>query len=206
MYDVHVALRRFRGLIRWTARKYSVPGDVRLSRSDLEAEGLLVLVKCCRAFPENQTRFARYFKRAWYNHLKMMFRDSHRKKRTGFVVDLLDAESVPQIAERDWVNEQMTVLHSRLSSTAYQFLQLLVSPTEEVVTCAWVDFCRKSKLRSLGIRSSGSRKFRIKAVHVRRALAMSGTEAENVLREIRHVGKTLHDRRNVDVYRKEETS
>ena len=191
MYDIHVALRSFRGLIRWTARKYSVPGDVRLSRSDLEAEGLLVLVKCCRAYPENQTMFARYFKRAWYNHLKMMFRDIHRKKRTGYVVGLLDAESIPQIAETEWVSERMTLLHSRLSSTAYQFLQLLVNPTEEVVNCAWVDFCRKSKLRSLGIRSSGSRKFRVKVVHVRRALAMSGTETKDVLREIRHVGRSI---------------
>lgn len=198
MYDVHVALRRFRGLIRWTARKYSVPGDVRLSRGDLEAEGLLVLVKCCRAYPENQNRFGRYFKRAWYNRLKMMFRDTHRKKRTGYVVDLLDVESIPQIAETEWVSQRMTLLHSRLSSTAYQFLQLLVNPTEEVVNCAWIDFCRKSKLRSLGIRSPGSRKFRVKVVHVRRALAMSGTETKNVLREIRHVGRTLHDWRNSD--------
>ena len=54
MYDIGVALRRFKGLIKWAAHKYGVSGSYNLSPAELEAEGLLLLVQCCRGFQKDK--------------------------------------------------------------------------------------------------------------------------------------------------------
>jgi len=189
MYSIEVALRRFRGLIRWTSRKYSVLGNFRLSREDLEAEGLLVLVKCCRDFPEGEVRFTRYFKRAWYNRLKDMISTERTEKRTGLTVELLEAFGIPDLyaASYERLFEKLEVLRSCLTPRSFRFLQQLAEPSEFVVEYAWREFCRRNRLHAQGQSVYGYRKFRVRSKHVRKALGMSSEEAQEALREIRVV-------------------
>jgi hypothetical protein len=189
MYNVSKALEKYRGLIRWTARKYSIRGNFRMSIADLEAEGLLVLVKCCRSFPKGQRRFGRYFKRSWYNHLKTLSRISFTAKRFGKEVGIDDALHVsppdrnnPFITSmRDRANE----LSPCLSGDARRLLQVLTEPSEEVMHFAWKDFCRKRKLLSQGINVLGGKRFRIRIRHIRGALGMSKRRVRELVREIR---------------------
>lgn len=189
MYDIGVALRRFRKLIKWTARKYAVQGNFRMSPEDLEAEGLLILVQCCRAFPEGQFYFARYFKRAWYNKLQKLIRFGLQEKRVGIEVDLEFAEEIPppeydtKFLER--IQAQAIELNPYLSSEARMLLKTLIEPSEEVMEYAWRDFCRKQKLRSQGLHVRGAKKFRIRIRHIRGSLKMSRERMREVVKEIR---------------------
>lgn len=200
MYDISVALRRFRGLIKWTAKKYSIQGNFRMSREDLEAEGLLILVKCCREFPQGQFHFSRYFKRAWYNQLKKLIRFGLQEKRVGVEVDLELAVEIPHIDYDTKFLERMRVqskeLGPYLSLGAKRLLQLLIEPSEEVMEYAWRDFCRKQKLRSHGIFVPGAKKFRIRTRHIRESLRMSREEMREVVTEIRSTYLTVKRRKN----------
>jgi hypothetical protein len=196
MYDVGVALRRFKGLIKWAARKYEISGNYSMSARDLEAEGLLLLVQCCRGFPEGQILFARYFKRALYNRLQQLHATNHRQKRQGIEVELGEALELPTLEEsEDWKRIRMkaNVLLPVLSPTAQRFLKELLEPSESTVEFAWRDFCRKNKLHSQGLRTTGWSKFRIKFRHIRGALGMSRVDMRTVTRELRR--KTREMRR-----------
>src|SRR5690348_15439812 len=103
MYDIGTALKRLKPLIRWTAWKASQNRRLRMSFDDVEAEGFLTLVECCRSFPDGQTRFTRYFKRSWYNRLKNMYRDSLTSNPRNSEVDLEKAESLAPIQSDDFL-------------------------------------------------------------------------------------------------------
>lgn len=196
MYDVGVALRRFKGLIKWAARKYEVIGNYSMSAADLEAELLLLLVQCCRGFPEGQVLFARYFKRALYNRLQQLRAVGHRQKRYGTDVELGEALELPMPEEsEDWnrIRIKANKLLPVLSLGAQKFLKELLEPSEETVEYAWRDFCRKNKLHSQGLRTTGWNKFRIKFRHIRGALGMSRVDMRTVTRELRR--KTQEMRR-----------
>ena len=189
MYDIGVALRRFKGLIKWASHKYGISGSYNLSPAELEAEGLLLLVQCCRGFPEGQVHFARYFKRAWYNRLQQLHSIRHRKKREGVEVELDLALNVISANNADDEMERMRskaqLLYPQLSSRARRFLQELLEPSEEVIEYAWRDFCRRNHLHSRGLRVADWSKFRIKFRHVRGALGMSRVDMRTVARELR---------------------
>lgn len=189
LYDVQVALRRFRGLIKYTARKYAVRGHFRIGMEEIEAEGYLTLVQCCRSFPEGQRRFARYFKRAWSNRLKKLIRFGFQQKRQGFEVDLEKAQEVqtPEISSEVWerLSDRAYQLMPLLTENARRLLQQLLEPSEEVFEYAWRDYCRKNKLHSQGIRVPGWRYFRVKPRHISGVLHMSATDMQMAVREIR---------------------
>lgn len=189
MYDIGVALRRFRGLIKWTARKYAIRGHFRMSVEDLEAEGLLTLVECCRAFPEGQFHFARYFKRAWYNRLKKLIRFGLQEKRQGIEVDLEAAVEMPppefDSKFQDRMKARANELGPYLSPEARMLLAMLVEPSEEVMEYAWRDWCRRQKLRSQGVRIPGAKKFRIRGRHIRGAMRITRTRMRELVVEIR---------------------
>lgn len=179
-YSVEVAKRRLHGLIRWTANHYAVPGNPKLNRDDLEAEGLLMLVECCQKFPEGQQRFIRYFKRSWYNRLRDLSRDERRQKRRGITVELDEAFSKAHVrpeAGSDTLKKLKPYLSHRIcatnSVTAYQLLNELVEPSEAVSEYAWREFCRKNKLHGQGRRVKDIHKFRITERHVQKALGLS---------------------------------
>lgn len=199
MYDIGVALRRFRGLIKWTARKYSIQGHFRMSIEDLEAEGLLCLVECCRAFPQGQFHFARYFKRAWYNRLKKLIRFGLQEKRVGIEVDLELAVEMPPLEYdskfQDRMKTRANELGPYLSPEAKMLLTMLVEPSEEVMEHAWRDWCRRQKLRSQGVRIPGAKKFRIRGRHIRGALRITRTRMRELVVEIRNAHLTLKQRR-----------
>jgi RNA polymerase sigma factor (sigma-70 family) len=196
VYNVSKALEKYRGLIRWTARKYTTSGNFRMSVKDLEAEGLLILVKCCRSFPEGQGRFGRYFKRAWYNHLKTMIRFGRWQKRTGKEVEIDAAiELTPQESVDQKFFERMRTraneLNPYLSQEARRFLRMLVEPSEEVMDFAWRDYCRKRKLLSQGAKVLGGKKFRIRIRHIRGTMGVTNRRMRELVREIRSVNSQL---------------
>jgi hypothetical protein len=189
VYDVSRALKKYRGLIRWTARKYATTGNFRLSIADIEAEGLLMLVKCCRSFPKGHGRFGRYFKRAWYNHLKDLIRFGYQDKRLGREVELEEAFEIAPKEKADPFIARMKTraneLSPLLSEDARKFLMVLVEPSGEVMEYAWRDYCRKRKLLSQGLDVRGGKKFRIRIRHIRGALHMTKRRIRELVREIR---------------------
>lgn len=67
MYDINRAMRKMRPLVKQMARKHAVSGSTRMGREDLEAEGMLVLMKCCKKFSSGN--FEHYFARAFRNYI-----------------------------------------------------------------------------------------------------------------------------------------
>jgi hypothetical protein len=197
MYDIGVALRRFKPLIRWTAWKASQSRSLRMSFEDVEAEGFLALVECCREFPEGQTRFARYFKRSWYNRLKTLYRNQNYQKRQGIEVDIENAVSLP--VKRDDFLERMQSRYQEicplLSNDAKRLLETLLDPPQEVIEYAYRDFCRKNKLHSQGQRVTGHQSFRVRLRHIRGILGMSSGRMREVVTEVKHITQL---RRSVD--------
>ena len=214
MYDIRVALRRFRHLIKWVAWHYSVdiptPGRFKMTYEDLEAEGLLCLVECCQRFPKSERRFARYFKRSLYNRIKKLARFSRAGKRQGEEVSITlprdDEEKffVPNELKvlppadteskefRGRMEKRIERLIPYLSDDAVRLLKILTHPKgEEVLHEAWMDWCRKHKLRSQGIGNPNVGKFRVKSIHIRRALKMSSIRVSNAVSEIRHVDSVI---------------
>jgi hypothetical protein len=197
VYDVGVALRRHRMLIKWTAWRWRLA--LKMSFEDLEAEGLLLLVDCCRTFPVGQTRFSRYFKRAWYRRLKRFYRDSRALKRQGVEVELEDASTTAiqpdssDFIERVWLRYHE--ISSLLSPDARRLLQALIDPPSQVYEEAWRDFCRKNKLRSLGQGVTGDRRFRVRLTHIRRALGMSSRRMREVVTEVKSVNRKYNRRK-----------
>lgn len=185
MYDIGVAIRRFRTLIKWVAVKRAIPGHPKLSSSDLEAEGYLILVRCCQSFPEGETQFARYFKRAFYNHLRDIFRDEFRKKRVHFQVDLSEAMAEPYQASS--LGEEIESLRPMLSERAHTLLQQLADPGQAVIQCAYLEFLRRNKLRQQGMRISGYKYCRIRLRHIRKALGWSRAECKEAFLEIQKI-------------------
>lgn len=190
MYDIGVALRRFKPLIRWTAYKFSF--KLKMDFDDLEAEGFLTLVECCREFPKGETRFARYFKRAWYNRLHDFHRTIMFQKRQGIEVELTDA--LVKYEKRDDFYERMKSryqeLNPLLSQDAKKLLCALLDPPQEVVDYAYIDFCRKNKLASQGQPVMGSKRFRIRLRHIRKVLGMSSDRLRSVVKEVKTVNRS----------------
>ncbi|SRR6266576_207389 len=186
MYDVAVALRRFKPLIRWTAWKASQNKNLRMAFEDVEAEGFLALVECCREFPEGEVRFARYFKRSWYNRLKTMYRYQNFKKRQGVEVELENAAQLP--VEQDHFLQRMRSRYEEicplLSNDAKRLLETLLDPPQEVIEQAYRDFCRRNKLYSLGQPVSGHKKFRVRLRHIKSFLGMSHSRMRDVVVEV----------------------
>jgi hypothetical protein len=186
-YDISVALRRFKNLIRWAARYYAIPGHFRRSSEELEAEGLLILVQCCREFPEDQIFFARYFKRALYNRLKDISRFDRTSSRDGVEVQLEEAEQLA--VEYDFTNhirERAEGLYPILSNQAQTFLKTLIDSPVQVSEYAWRDYCRRHKLASQGQSVTGVKSFRIKLRHIRGCLGMCRGDVRRVVKEIRN--------------------
>jgi hypothetical protein len=189
VYDVSVALRRFSGLIKWVARKYAVLGNFRLSQEDLAGEGYLVLVRCCRSFPEGEFRFARYFKTALYNHLKDLVQTERRLKRQGISVELVEAFGIPDPNPhlRESLDEILEGIAPFLSSSAQLFLRQLAEPSPQVLEYAWREFCRRNKIRSQGFATTGYKRFRVKPRHIRKVFGWTAADCKSSLREIKRV-------------------
>lgn len=200
LYDVSLALRRFRKLIKFTARKYSCRGNFRLGIEEIEAEGYLTLVQCCRSFPDGQRRFGWYFKRAWNNRLRKLIRYGFQQKRQGIEVDLELAFDIPveteAVASDFWerMTDQATDIMPLLSDDSRRLLQLLIKPSEEVVEYAWRDFCRKNRLHAQGVHAPGWRYFRVKPRHIRGVLHMNWGQMQKAMREIRSSHYVLKNR------------
>jgi len=187
MYDFGVALRRNRKLIGFLARKYAVRGHYSLSRDDLEAEGLLCLVTCCREFPQTEVRFSRYFKRSLANRFQNLFRLNRQHKRQGVEVRLESVKTLPvRIAPNIWIQQALNI-EPFLAEPAKKFLSAVLHPPAEVYEFAWRDFCRRNKLHSQGLQVSGWRTFRIRPRHIRGGLRMSAADVRLLVREIRDV-------------------
>jgi hypothetical protein len=193
VYDVDVALRRFKPLIKYMAFKYHRRGHMSLSFEDLEAEGLLTLVKCCSSFPEGQQRFARYFKRSLYNRLDNVLRREYQLKRQGIVVELSEvmARACPEAPHED-LSQRAKSIVPLLSGDAARLLDLITESSPELVEYAWRDFCRRNKLKKQGQKVSGWRRFRVQPRHIRGVLGMSARETRVAIRQIREVVKQKH--------------
>lgn len=189
MQDIGEALKQYRGLIKWIARRYAVLGNFRLSQQDLEAEGYLVLVKCCRRFPRHREGFDGYFKTSLYNHIKTLITTERRDKRMGINVEL--EEAVELAREESLVKltlkEKIESIRSHLSTFAYRLLQELLEPSPQVVEFARREFLRRNKLHSLGISVGGYRKFRIRERHIRKVFGWKTEDCNKAMSEIRRV-------------------
>lgn len=188
-------------MIRWTSWRASRNPILRQTYEDLEAEGLLTLVKCCREFPEGQVRFTRYFKRAWYNQLKRMYRDGYALKRQGIEVALEHAEATLAGTKDDFLDRMRSrydELHPFLSMDARRLLEVLLSPEPEPLAAeyAWREYCRKNKLRSMRLPVHGGKKFRIRIRHIRRALGLSAQRMRDVVKEVKAVSKSYRRKLN----------
>lgn len=188
-YDIPVALRRFKNLIRWASKHYAVYGHFRRSPEDLEAEGLLTLVQCCRDFPDGQIFFARYFKRALYNRLRDVCRFDRTNSREGVEVPIEHAENQAKKYDSftDRMHERAEGLYPLLSGEAQVFLQILIDPPIQVSEFAWRDFCRRNKLLSQGQNVRGAKVFRIRLRHIRGYLGMRSSDVRRVVEEIQSV-------------------
>jgi hypothetical protein len=164
---------------------------------DVEAEGFLALVECCREFPEGEVRFARYFKRAWYNRLKTLYRNQNYQKRQGIEVELENAVQIP--VQRDEFLSRMRSRYEEicplLSEDAKRLLLTLLDPPQEVVEYAYRDFCRRNKLHSLGQRVTGHASFRIRLRHIRGALRMTPDRMRDVVVEVQTASRNTQLRR-----------
>jgi hypothetical protein len=194
MYDYGVALRRFDKLIRWTARKYQVLGHHHLMPQDIQAEGYLVLVRCCQRFPPYRTGFARFFKRSWYNRLKDLSRFSHRQARDGVTVEIPETLVDERFLPSDNLRSRISELKHRVSPLAFKFLRLFTQPNEAVTQAAWRDFCRKNKLAGLGIKVTGFKKFRIRPKHVQTVLGIPPVLGRKLLRELKQSNQQQKER------------
>jgi hypothetical protein len=200
MYDIAIALKRFRPLIKWVARHNANPYYYKMAREDLEAEGLLTLVQCCQQFPKGEIRFARFFKKSLYNRIKKLVRYSRCIKRQGVEVDL---DSIEHLAKPSRDTEFIEQIQKRvgeilpyLSPESARFLRALVNPNDEATSHeAWKELCRRNKLRTLGIRTSNVRKFRVEERHFKRALRMNTNDVNEAIREIQSVYQHLTLRR-----------
>lgn len=191
MYDIGVALRRFKPLIRWTAwrsyRKLHMPFE------DVEAEGFLVLVYCCREFPEGQKYFSRYFKRLWYNKIKNMYRHQRFQKRQGQEVELEQALSIPNTVDAfGRMRLKYEEICPLLSQDARKLLVELLEPSAQTVEVAYQDFCRRNRLNVQGQPVTGHKNFRIRLRHIRRVIGMSPSRMRNVVEEVKSVNRKLH--------------
>jgi hypothetical protein len=188
-YDVGVALRRFKNLIRWAANHYAKPGHFRRSKEELEAEGLLILVQCCRDFPDGEMFFARYFKRSLYNRLRDLSRFDRTWSRDGFEVELTEAANVSQKQVVDpfleIVSEKAEHLYPLLNREARRFLRALIDPPTPVCQFAWMEFCRRNKLVSQGQKVRDAKRFRIKLRHIRQYLGMNTSDVRRIVEEIK---------------------
>lgn len=193
MYDIGVALRRFKPLIRWTAYRFSY--RLKMDYEDVEAEGFLTLVECCRNFPPGQTRFARYFKRAWYNRLRDFNRRNMFLKRQGFEVELTHATILPTTPQNEFL-ERMKSRYQEicplLSNDAKRLCVALLEPPQEVFSEAYKEHCRRQKLLSQGQQVHGAKKFRIRLKHIRNVLGMSSDRMREVANEVKSVNRKLN--------------
>jgi hypothetical protein len=200
MYDINVALRRFHDLIKWTANWFSNPHSYNLEAEDLEAEGLLVLVRCCQRFPKGEVHFARYFKASLYSRMRKLVRYSKFKKRVGISVELDDNElppvKPPSIEFIERMQKRVSDVTPYLSREAVRFLKLLVNPNDkEVQQQAWMELCRRHKLRSLGISTSRNLGFRLERRHLLRAYRIEPKRVNEIIREVQKVEQNLSRRR-----------
>jgi hypothetical protein len=172
-----------------------------MSREDLEGEGLLVLVRCCNQFPKGEERFARYFKRALYNHLKNILRFRNQEKRKGREVSLDIVSGLSMQSEHNLMSElrvRADLMKPYISPLAYNYMVVVSDLGKEVSEVAWQDFCRRNKLNSLGIRVQGWKKFRIKARHVRKVLDITPKDVRRIVKELRMVNSQLNRRNNLN--------
>lgn len=198
MQDIGAALVQYRGLIKWIARRYAVLGNFRLSQQDLEAEGYLILVKCCRKFPKNKEGFDGYFKTSLYNHVKTLITTERCDKRMGISVELDEAEELAREESLVQVSlkEKVESIRLDLSPNAYSLLQELIEPSLQVIEFARREFLRRNKLHSLGISVSGFRKFRVRLRHIRKVFRWTTQACDEAMSEIRKVySSQLQNRR-----------
>lgn len=168
------AQRKFKRLIRSVSYIYSKRNHYRLSQEDLESEGMLVLVRCCRDFPKGKTYFTRYFKRSLYSHLIDLHRFEKQQKRQGYIVPLNEVQQ--QVAESHlspYADRAMAILPF-LSPKARKFLQTLVFPPIALSEFAWKQY-----------KGSNRKRFRIRFIDLRRFLNLSAADVRGLVGEIR---------------------
>lgn len=160
---------------------------------DVEAEGFLVLVYCCREFPEGQKYFSRYFKRLWYNKIKNMYRHQRFQKRQGQEVELEQALSIPDTVDAfGRMKLKYEEICPLLSQDARKLLVELLEPSAQTVEVAYQDFCRRNRLNVQGQPVTGHKNFRIRLRHIRRVIGMSPSRMRNVVEEVKSVNRKLH--------------
>src|ERR1700690_3094551 len=131
MYKISKAMREYKPLIKWVAFKYSK--CTKTAPDDLEAESILMLVKCCQRFKHGN--FEHFFKRSMYNNLKKMIRRVRCKMRQGLEVDLEYAAVLPSSHVSDYaemIQDRVDQIMPYLSKESARFLEMLINPTMEV--------------------------------------------------------------------------
>jgi hypothetical protein len=170
------AHRKFCRLIRSVSYHYSHRNNFRLSQEDLEAEGMLVLVRCCRDFPKGKTYFTRYFKRSLYSHLIDLHRFEKQQKRRGYIVPLDEIQQ--QVASSHlspYANMALSIA-PLLSSRARTFLQTLVFPPIGLSEYAWKHY-----------QDSSRKRFRIRLIDLRGYLNLTAADVRGLVKEVRDV-------------------
>jgi hypothetical protein len=178
LYSPKKATKRFQNLIKFIARRYCVNGHFRLSREDLIAEGMLVLVRCCQDFPEGEVHFGRYFKRSLYNHVDKLRRFDRQTKRLGFTVPLDKAMLMAKPEEKPVYLNRCLEIAPHVSPKAREYLLTLALWPPQLCEYAYKQISKTKKI-------SGLKKVRIKTKHIRGYLGLTPLELRGVVREIR---------------------
>lgn len=216
MYDIRRALKKFHRLIKWVAYQYSNQRNYLMEYEDLEAEGLLVLVKCCDEFPESElelpdgeTRFAHYFKRALYNKMKKFIRHSNYKKRVGQVTSLEAMTDEREDYEGNHYTDkdfpERLKVYQRTESE--KFMELMRDRIDVISPYLSEDSARLLQMLvnpndgevllqarkdwKKKRRLKKSQKFRVRWKHVRGILNMSTMEVSTAIREIKTTNQLL---------------
>lgn len=176
------AQRKYGNLVKFIARKYAIPGHYRLSKEDLHAEGMLVLVRCCRDLPKGTTHFGKYFKRSLYNKIQTLYRFEKELKRRGYNVSLDAATNLPALREAGdgFYADVVLRLLPRLSSKSARLLETLVFPPIGLFDYAYARFLRKR-----------TKNFRVKRSDIHGFLGMSKYDVKLAIQEVRDVQLSL---------------
>lgn len=170
--------RKFENLIKYIARKYSVPGHFRLSREELIAEGELVLVRCWNDFPYGTTEFDSYFKTALYNRIKRLHRFGVQLKREGEEVPIEEALFLRRVdAEIPYLDEALLVF-PHISVKARRLLCTLLFSPPALSYYAYLDLQKRQK-------TFAAPEYRIAARHIRGFLNLTPRQLQSLVIEIR---------------------
>jgi hypothetical protein len=172
------AKRKFENLIKFIARRYSVPGHFRLSREELIAEGELVLVRCWNDFPYGTIEFDSYFKTALYNRIKELHRFRAQIKREGEEVSIEEALHLQKVnPEIPYLDEALLVF-PYISPKARRLLCTLLFSPPALSYYAYLDLQKRQK-------TFAAPECRIAARHIRGFLNLTPRQMDGLVREVR---------------------